>query len=65
MNSISNPCIRCGKQRIDGETQLKEMATLFGTTTITVTETICPDASCQKIVSEELEVKKTEKGSYG
>ena len=63
MSIISNPCIRCGKQRIDGETYEKEMITLFGKTTVTVTDTVCPDPSCQKIVMEELEVKRLKKES--
>lgn len=60
-NLASNPCIRCGRERIDGETREKKVDTLFGTTTVTITETVCPDPACQVIVAEELEVKRLKK----
>ncbi len=43
---MSNPCIRCGKQRIDG----KSWKSNSGNSIITHTQTICPDSACQQIV---------------
>ncbi|MBI4039107.1 hypothetical protein HY384_04080 [Candidatus Daviesbacteria bacterium] len=45
---MSNPCIRCGKQRLDGKTWKGKI----GSSTVTYTLTICPDAGCQKIVDQ-------------
>ena len=54
----TNPCTRCGKERIEGKSYKEEVATFFGTSTIVHTDTICPDPECQKIVEEKLEVQK-------
>lgn len=43
-----NLCIKCGKPRVDGKTW-EEKA---GTSVVTYTLTICPDADCQKIVDK-------------
>lgn len=43
---MSNPCIRCGKQRIDGKTWKEKL----GGNIITHTLTLCPDKNCQKEV---------------
>ena len=43
---MGNPCIRCGKQRIDGKSW-KEKS---GSSIVTYTKTICPDAACQKLL---------------
>ena len=43
---MSNPCIRCGQQRIDGKSWKEKL----GDNTITHTLTICPDKKCQKEV---------------
>lgn len=51
----SNPCTRCGKQRIDGKTWKEKIVNHFGTSYITHTETVCPDKECQKIVQEKLD----------
>lgn len=56
MNSKpSNPCTRCGKERVDGKKYKEEVATFFGTSTIYHIDTVCPDKECQKIVEEKLE----------
>ena len=54
----SNPCTRCGKERILGKTWKEEVATFFGTSTVVHTDTVCPDSDCQKIVEEKLEIQK-------
>lgn len=51
---FSNPCTRCGKERIDGKTWKEEVSTFFGSSTVTHTETVCPDPECQKIVEEKI-----------
>lgn len=56
--TITNPCTRCGKERIEGKKWKEEVATFFGTSTIIHTDTVCPDEECQKIVEEKLEVQK-------
>lgn len=56
--STTNPCTRCGKERVEGKKYKEEVATFFGTSTIIHTDTVCPDAECQKIVEEKLEVQK-------
>ncbi len=57
-----NLCTRCGKERIDSKTWEEEITAFFGSTTIVHTETVCPDAECQKIVEEKMDAlrQKTE-----
>lgn len=50
----SNPCTRCGKERINGKTWKEKIVSHFGTSFIVHTETTCPDKECQKIVQEKL-----------
>lgn len=45
---MSNPCIRCGKQRIDG----KSWKGKSGNSIVTYTKTICPDSECQKLLDK-------------
>lgn len=45
---MSNPCIRCGKERIDGKSWKEKN----GISIITHTKTICPDSQCQKLVDK-------------
>ena len=69
--TFSNPCIRCGKERIDGKSWKEKVVSHFGTSYIVHTETRCPDKECQKIVeakmdalrkkSEEIRVEKIKK----
>ncbi len=54
----SNPCTRCGKERIEGKKYKEEIATFFGTSTIVHVDTICPDKECQEIVESKLEALK-------
>lgn len=51
---MSNPCIRCGKPRIEGKTWKSNM----GNSVITHTQTICPDSECQKAVEKAITDKK-------
>lgn len=51
---ITSPCIRCGKQRIIGKTWTEKI----NGSTVSYTQTICPDPECQKIVEEQLQIKK-------
>lgn len=65
--SYSNPCTRCGKERIVSRTWEEYIQTYSGAQIVqTNSETICPDASCQKIVDEELskQKEKREKVKY-
>lgn len=45
---MNNPCIQCGRQRIDGKTWKGKI----GTSVLTYTLTFCPDSACQKIVDK-------------
>lgn len=53
-STYPNPCIRCGKQRVDGKSWKEKIENHFGTSYITHTETVCPDKECQKIVEEKM-----------
>lgn len=53
--AIKNPCTRCGKERIESKSWTETLETFFGSTTVTHTETVCPDPECQKIVEEKLD----------
>lgn len=53
--NISNPCIRCGKQRIDKKSWKEKLVSHFGVSYIVHTETVCPDKQCQIIVQEKLD----------
>lgn len=54
--TFSNPCTRCGKQRVDGKTWKEKVTNFFGTSVIIHTETVCPDKECQKIVEKTMEM---------
>lgn len=54
-----NPCIQCGKQRVDGKTW-KEKS---GASVVTHTQTICPDSDCQKIVDKAIADRKEKSAS--
>lgn len=45
---MSNPCIRCGKPRVDG----KSWKGKIGASDIVYSLTVCPDRECQKIVDK-------------
>ena len=57
----SNPCTRCGKQRIESKSWEEKVKNFMGTTITTHTQTVCPDPECQKIVEKELELKRKKK----
>lgn len=52
--SNTSLCIRCGKQRIIGKIWKEKI----NGSLVTYTQTVCPDPECQKIVEEQLQVKK-------
>lgn len=49
-----NPCIECGKERIDGKTWKEKI----GTSVIVHIKTICPDSKCQKLVDQAIADRK-------
>lgn len=62
--NYSNPCIRCGKERIDSETWEETVINFIGTTIVTHTKTVCPDPECQKLVERELENQRKKKEEF-
>ncbi|OGH10594.1 MAG: hypothetical protein A2857_06920 [Candidatus Levybacteria bacterium RIFCSPHIGHO2_01_FULL_36_15] len=61
---ISNPCYRCGKERIKAKTWNEKVTNFMGTSVITYTQTVCPDPECQKIVEKELAAQKKKKEAF-
>ncbi|MBA3724356.1 MAG: hypothetical protein H0W89_05740 [Candidatus Levybacteria bacterium] len=59
MKQLTNPCTRCGKERILLK-QWDEVIPTFGNSTTMVTRStnICPDPECQKVVDAELAVQR-------
>lgn len=51
---ISNPCTRCGSERIISKSWEETVKTFSGTTMVVHTLTVCPNRECQKIVEEQL-----------
>ena len=51
---MSNPCIQCGKERIDGKTWEEKS----GISVITHMITVCPDPECQKLVDKTINDRK-------
>lgn len=51
---MSNPCIKCGRERIDG----KSWEIKIGASSVVNTQTICPNPDCQKIVDGEIAERK-------
>lgn len=49
-----NPCVQCGKERIDGKSWKEKN----GTSVIEHTSTVCPDSDCQKLVEKAIESRK-------
>ncbi len=60
MEFTTNPCIRCGKERIKG----KEKTFYAGVTKTKLTKYICPDKACQEKVEETLAAKEERKLSF-
>lgn len=48
-SQYSNPCIRCGRERIVSKTSKERV----GNSVIETTMTVCPDPACQKEVERE------------
>lgn len=48
--TLTNPCIRCGKERIISKTWTEKIGNAF---LLTRTDTVCPDTACQKVIDEE------------
>ena len=57
MQQVINPCVRCGKPRIDAKSWKEDV----GKSLVLFTNSICPDASCQKIVESEIEERRLRK----
>lgn len=57
----TNPCTRCGKERIVSKTWKEKVVNFMGTSYIVYTENVCPDKECQKIVQEKLDASKQKK----
>jgi hypothetical protein len=57
MKLETNPCIRCGKERIKD----KEQTVILNASKTKVTYYICPDKECQKIVSKQIKEKEEKK----
>jgi len=53
-------CIRCGKPRVFQKTWKERV----GTSVLTYTRSICADASCQKLVDEELAALKEKRAFH-
>lgn len=45
---MSNPCVKCGKERVDGKTWKGKI----GASVVTYTMTVCPDRDCQEAVNQ-------------
>lgn len=56
---MSNPCVICGRERIDGKSWMGKM----GASPITYTQTICPDPDCQKQVDKAVAERKAKTAS--
>jgi hypothetical protein len=54
---LSNPCIRCGKERI----LIKSWNEQIGLALTTFTTARCPDDECQKLVDRENELREAKK----
>lgn len=56
---MSNPCIKCGKERVDSKTWKGKI----GSSVVTYTMTICPDSECQKQVDASIAERKAKTAS--
>lgn len=56
---MSNPCVRCGKERVDGKTWESKI----GASLIVYTQTLCPDSECQKQVDQTIADRKAKTAS--
>lgn len=53
----SNPCTRCGKERI----KEKEQTVVLNASKTKVISYVCPDKACQKIVAKQIKEKEEKK----
>ena len=53
-NTYSNPCIRCGKERIIFKRTEEQMYDYPGATKVVHIEKVCPDPECQKLLDAEI-----------
>jgi len=60
MDFETNPCVRCGKERI----KKSEKTTLVNASTIKSVLYVCPDKECQKKLEEEIAVKVARRLSF-
>lgn len=60
----SNPCIRCGKQRLKSKQWKEEVKNFWGTSEVTYEDWVCPDKECQKIVDQKIKADKDKKDLY-
>jgi predicted nucleotide-binding protein (sugar kinase/HSP70/actin superfamily) len=63
MATSSNPCTRCGKDRIITKVWKEEIEITGGTTTVTHTEMSCPDDACQAKVEHSIAVIKEKRAA--
>lgn len=58
----TNPCTRCGKERIFQKSWQQRIQTYSGIDAIQInSRTICPDKACQRIVDKDLKVQKNKR----
>lgn len=55
--SVSNPCIRCGKERITVRIYKEKV----GESIIIHSDTSCPDFKCQAVVNKKLEKERLQR----
>ena len=60
MDFKTNPCVRCGKERI----KKGEKTSLINSSKIKSTFYVCPDPECQKKLEEELAAKAERRLSF-
>ena len=60
MEIESNPCTRCGKERIKG----KEKTVILNATKTKITFYVCPDKDCQKKVEKRIVEKEERKLAF-
>ena len=60
MNSkiATNPCVRCGQERIVGKTWVEKIENTGGISKLTHTLMVCPDPACQAKLEKELNKQK-------
>ena len=57
MKLESNPCIKCGKERI----KEKEQIIILNSSKTKIITYVCPDKVCQKIVAKQIKEKEEKK----